>query len=199
MNTRDGVVMLWRKTGAYHELTDCMISVNPFDIEERPTRSPCADDGPGGSATLGRAPERRSSTSATPATGSTIRGSSEIEGGRDGRSSRRRESRYRSGTPWLSRERTPIPLDAVPRGPPRSARRRAGRGRRRDGRRRSLGGRVPGRSRDGRSERDRAEEDALGASRDIGGVGLGAVDDLPGSHARASGRDGEPAASDERR
>jgi len=35
VNTRDGVVMLSENTGAYEELGDCTLTVNPFDIQEQ--------------------------------------------------------------------------------------------------------------------------------------------------------------------
>ncbi len=35
VNTRDGVVMLSENTGAHEELSDCTLSVNPFDIQEQ--------------------------------------------------------------------------------------------------------------------------------------------------------------------
>ena len=35
MNTRDGVLMLSENTGSHEELADCVISVNPFDIQEQ--------------------------------------------------------------------------------------------------------------------------------------------------------------------
>jgi trehalose 6-phosphate synthase len=35
VNTRDGVVMLSENTGAYEELGDCALTVNPFDIQEQ--------------------------------------------------------------------------------------------------------------------------------------------------------------------
>ena len=35
VNTRDGVLMLSENTGSHHELADCVLSVNPFDIQEQ--------------------------------------------------------------------------------------------------------------------------------------------------------------------
>jgi trehalose 6-phosphate synthase len=35
VNTRDGVLMLSENTGSHEELTDYVISVNPFDIQEQ--------------------------------------------------------------------------------------------------------------------------------------------------------------------
>jgi trehalose 6-phosphate synthase len=35
VNTRDGVLMLSENTGSHQELIDCVISVNPFDIQEQ--------------------------------------------------------------------------------------------------------------------------------------------------------------------
>jgi trehalose 6-phosphate synthase len=35
VNTRDGVVLLSENTGAYEELGDCTLAVNPFDIQEQ--------------------------------------------------------------------------------------------------------------------------------------------------------------------
>jgi trehalose 6-phosphate synthase len=35
VNTRDGVLMLSENTGSYHELSDYVLSVNPFDIQEQ--------------------------------------------------------------------------------------------------------------------------------------------------------------------
>jgi trehalose 6-phosphate synthase len=35
VNTRDGVLMLSENTGSHEELADCVISVNPFDIQEQ--------------------------------------------------------------------------------------------------------------------------------------------------------------------
>lgn len=35
VNTRDGVVMLSENTGAHEELADCVLSVNPFDVQEQ--------------------------------------------------------------------------------------------------------------------------------------------------------------------
>ena len=35
VNTRDGVVMLSENTGAHEELSDCTLTVNPFDIQEQ--------------------------------------------------------------------------------------------------------------------------------------------------------------------
>jgi trehalose 6-phosphate synthase len=35
VNTRDGVLMLSENTGSHEELGDCVLSVNPFDIQEQ--------------------------------------------------------------------------------------------------------------------------------------------------------------------
>jgi trehalose 6-phosphate synthase len=35
VNTRDGVLMLSENTGSHEELADCVLSVNPFDIQEQ--------------------------------------------------------------------------------------------------------------------------------------------------------------------
>jgi trehalose 6-phosphate synthase len=35
VNTRDGVLMLSENTGSHEELSDCVLSVNPFDIQEQ--------------------------------------------------------------------------------------------------------------------------------------------------------------------
>jgi trehalose 6-phosphate synthase len=35
VNTRDGVLMLSENTGSHEELSDCAVSVNPFDIQEQ--------------------------------------------------------------------------------------------------------------------------------------------------------------------
>jgi trehalose 6-phosphate synthase len=35
VNTRDGVLMLSENTGSHEELSDCALSVNPFDIQEQ--------------------------------------------------------------------------------------------------------------------------------------------------------------------
>jgi trehalose 6-phosphate synthase len=35
VNTRDGVLMLSENTGSHHELADCALTVNPFDIQEQ--------------------------------------------------------------------------------------------------------------------------------------------------------------------
>jgi trehalose 6-phosphate synthase len=35
VNTRDGVLMLSENTGSHQELIDCVLSVNPFDIQEQ--------------------------------------------------------------------------------------------------------------------------------------------------------------------
>jgi trehalose 6-phosphate synthase len=35
VNTRDGVLMLSENTGSHEELADCVLSVNPFDIQDQ--------------------------------------------------------------------------------------------------------------------------------------------------------------------
>jgi trehalose 6-phosphate synthase len=35
VNTRDGVLMLSENTGSHEELSDCTLTVNPFDIQEQ--------------------------------------------------------------------------------------------------------------------------------------------------------------------
>jgi trehalose 6-phosphate synthase len=35
VNTRNGVLMLSENTGSHEELSDCALSVNPFDIQEQ--------------------------------------------------------------------------------------------------------------------------------------------------------------------
>jgi len=35
VNSRDGVLMLSENTGSHEELADCVLSVNPFDIQEQ--------------------------------------------------------------------------------------------------------------------------------------------------------------------
>ena len=70
VNTRDGVLMLSENTGSHQELWDCVLSVNPFDIQEQADAIYRA---------LTMDPEqkaewrglRKSSSPATPATGST--------------------------------------------------------------------------------------------------------------------------------